>query len=163
MPKSGRTRWLVILGILSACASTPVMTSRQSEECTLATPLIEGIPGSPGHLIASELNPNGASELATLMRRFVSDWQTARAQLKTSTPTPALLPTHRAIRCSWPTDSADRNLIFDEFAVLYLNAVRRFDEAPSASSYDNALSACQACHQASCGGPLELIESLRGL
>lgn len=147
-------RWLVVLLALAACSkkAEPVVA-----ECTLATPLVPGIPGSPGHLIASERNPNGASELATLMRRFVDDWKEARATMKVA----PRWPVHRQMRCAWPTDVADRNQAFDALAVRYLDAVKAYDARPARDTYSGVIDGCVACHEVTCGGPLEIIEQLR--
>lgn len=137
----------------------------QVDDCTLDTRLVPGIPGSPGHLMPSERNPNGASELATLMRSFVDDWRAARVALDVDGGVaPALaakFPTHRKLRCAWPTDAADRNPTFDGFAKNYLSAVKAFDAKPSRETYEGVLDGCKACHEVSCGGPLEVIEGLR--
>jgi cytochrome c553 len=120
-----------------------------------------GIPGSPGNLIPSDINPNGASELATLMRTFVADWKDTKAKLEAAQPVTAKLPVHRRIRCSWPTAKEDRDAKFDALAVAYLEHVKAFDAAPSRERFDGVISACAACHEATCGGPLDLINSLR--
>ncbi|MFT3713269.1 MAG: hypothetical protein QM817_36905 [Archangium sp.] len=133
------------------------------DDCTFETKLVAGIPGSPGHLIPSERNPNGASELATLMRTFVDDWRSAKTTLESDAGVAvgAKFPTHRKLRCSWPTDAADRNVTFDGFAKNYLAAVKAFDAQPGREKYEGVLDACKACHEVSCGGPLEVIEGLR--
>ena len=150
--------------LLFACPrSAPIAVDAgpPPDECTLATKLVPGIPGSPGRLIASERNPNGASELATLMRTFVDDWKDARVKLEADAGFTARLPTHRKIRCTWPTDAADRNPTFDGYAVGYLEKVKAFDARPSRETYEGVLDGCKACHEVSCGGPLEVIEGLR--
>lgn len=133
------------------------------DDCTFETALVPGVPGSPGHLIASERNPNGASELATLMRTFVADWRAARVTLEqdAGVAVAAKFPVHRRIRCSWPTDPGDRNPTFDSFAKNYVSAVKAFDAQPGRERYEGVLDACKACHEVSCGGPLEVIEGLR--
>lgn len=162
-----RTLLLSAALVLSACPKPaappppPPPPAAPVDDCTFETKLVEGVPGSPGHLIASERNPNGASELATLMRRFVDDWKAARIALEADAGVPAYLPAHRRIRCSWPTDAADRNVTFDGYAQNYVKAVKAFDAAPSRATYEGALDACKACHEVSCGGPLEVIEGLR--
>lgn len=164
--------WLSLSLALAVCgctrASSPTdagvaaAPAALADDCTLETKLVPGIPGSPGHLIASERNPNGASELATLMRTFVDDWRAARVTLERDAGTvSAKFPTHRKLRCSWPTDPGDRNPTFDGFAKNYLAAVKAFDAQPGREKYEGVLDACKACHEVSCGGPLEVIEGLR--
>lgn len=145
----------------SACATRP--PAPVAEDCTYETPLTPGVPGSPGHLVPSDINPNGASELAVRMRGMVADWRTAREALQAGKPVPGLplLPNHRRIRCSWPTAAEDRNPAYDGMAQAYLAQVRAFDEAPSVKTFNGALTGCAACHEATCGGPLAVIEGLR--
>lgn len=160
---------LVALVCTVACTKQPASTSAVDagvpaaliDDCTFETKLVAGIPGSPGHLIPSERNPNGASELATLMRTFVDDWRAARVALEADAGVGPKFATHRKIRCAWPTDAADRNPTFDGFAKNYLSAVKAFDAQPGREKYEGVLDACKACHEVSCGGPLEVIEGLR--
>ena len=149
--------------MLLACprAAVPLDAGPAPDDCTLATVLRPGIPGSPGHLIASHINPNGASELAVLMRTFVDDWKAARVKLGADAGVAALLPNQRKLRCSWPTAADDRNPTFDGFALSYLGRVKAFDARPTRETYEGVLDGCKACHEVSCGGPLEVIEGLR--
>lgn len=156
---------LIASGLLAqACSSAaPSVAPTEEETCTLETPLLPGVPGSPGNLIPSEINPNGASELADLMRRMEADLLAARAALETGAPLPALHPTHRRIRCAWPTDLSDRNATFDTMAQLYLRAVKRFDASGAAErreAYDAVVTGCIACHENSCPGPIPAIQRL---
>jgi cytochrome c553 len=157
---------LFLLGCPARPAATPpppaTAQAPVEADCTLATPLVPGVPGSPGHLITSDLNPNGASELATLMRTMVADWRAAKATIERGeTPTAKHHAVHRKLRCAWPTDPGDRNATFDGMAVTYLTAVKAYDAAPTRETYGAVISACAACHEVTCGGPLELIEGLR--
>lgn len=154
-------RALVVLLLVSACTRSAPVVDAGEPECTLTTPLRKGVPGSPGHLLASARNPNGASELATLMRRFVDDWTATREALRAGQAVEgARWPVHRHMRCAWPTALEDRNETFDGLAVRYLAEVKRFDEAPSRERYEAVIAACAACHEVTCGGPLAVIETL---
>lgn len=130
-------------------------------DCNLQTVLDPDKPGSPGHLIESPRNPNGDSELAVLMRRFVDDLKEARIQVQGGGAVPKLFPLHRTMRCAWPTRPEDRNEGFDARAIAYLGAVREFDAEPSKATYNAIVGNCVACHQVSCGGVIEFIETLR--
>jgi hypothetical protein len=130
-------------------------------DCSLTTPLVPGVPGSPGHLIPSERNPNGDSELAALMRRMQSEVETARGMvMKGEVPAP-MYAGHRRIRCSWPTEAKDRDEGFDALAVNYLSAMKKLD-APGdkKAAFAGVVGACRACHERSCPGPLTAIEKL---
>jgi hypothetical protein len=131
------------------------------DDCTLATPLVPGIPGSPGNLIQTPRNPNGASELAMLMRQFVDDLDEVRADAMAGRKPKPLFATHRKMRCSWHTDPAERNQRFDTFAQSYLAAVRQFDAEPTRQNYNAIVNGCVHCHSQSCGGPLDFIDTKR--
>ena len=111
----------------------------------------------------SEINPNGASELAALMRRFVADLREARAAIEHGRRSAALWARHRMMRCAWPTAPSDRDQTFDAQALVYLGQVRSLDENPkeAKAAYRAVLAGCRACHEARCPGPLEVIESLQ--
>lgn len=130
-------------------------------EVSLATPLVPGIPGSPGHLIVSERNPNGDSELSHLMRLFVDDLQAARATIEAGGKPPELYHKHRRIRAAWPSKADERNEAFDMRAQGYLAAVRAFDAAHTADTFNAIIASCIACHSVSCGGPIDFIDGMK--
>ncbi|MBS1149491.1 MAG: hypothetical protein H6Q89_1189 [Myxococcaceae bacterium] len=132
------------------------------DDCTLQTELKPGIPGSPGHLLPSEINMNGASELAMLMRVMKADLEAARTALDNGEPIGPMHARHRKIRCSWPTALEDRNPTFEANAISYLLLVRAFDAKPAEprAAYEGVVSGCLACHATSCPGPIQAIETL---
>lgn len=153
-----------------APAPTPLATTPgllplpPDAECTLETPLVPGVPGSPGHLIASTIHPAGASELATLMRVMLDDVDRRRQQLLGATDG-ARVPmhdVHRRMRCAWTTEGHARDAAFDAFAQAYLGAVRRLDAAPEdPAAFDAVVTGCRLCHEQKCRGPIGRIEKLR--
>lgn len=130
-------------------------------EVSLATPLVPGIPGSPGHLIVSDRNPNGDSELSHLMRLFVDDLRAARTTIEAGGKPPELYHKHRRIRAAWPSKADERNEAFDMRAQGYLAAVRAFDAAHTAETYNAIIASCIACHSVSCGGPIDFIDGMK--
>lgn len=131
--------------------------------CTLETPLVPGVPGSPGHLIPSSINPNGASELADLMRTMQTDLTAAREAILKGASVGPLLSRFRKIRCSWPTSATDRDAAFDARAQSYLAAVQALEQAPppeSKAAYRRVLDGCRSCHEQNCAGALKAIDSL---
>lgn len=161
-------RYIVILASLSLSAgaqapATPThATAKGVDDCTLETPLRPGVPGSPGHLIPSKVNPNGASELAALMRRMQGDLTAAREAVQHGQSVEPMLQHHRRIRCSWPTSADTRNKAFDQMAIAYLAQVAAFDAAKTdhLGAFNRIVGACKACHANTCGGPLVAIEAL---
>lgn len=125
--------------------------------CDLSTPLVPGVPGSPGHMIPVPRNPNGASELSMLMRAFVEDLNEARTRMEAGQPVKKLYAGHRKIRCAWPTKLDERNEAFDQRAVAYLGFVQAFDANPSKDTYNAIIASCISCHAQSCGGPIDYI------
>lgn len=130
----------------------------------MQTPLVPGVPGSPGHRIASARNPNGDSELSALMRTMQEALKQARDSVARGQKVGPFAERFRKIRCAWPTDPTDRNAQFDAQAQVYLNAVHALDAADGAQvgpAFDRVLSACRACHESSCSGAIVAIEALR--
>ena len=170
-------RALTTLCILSACGTSPIAprptaptASPASPEpppqaaCTLETPLVPGVPGSPGHLIPSDINPNGASELALLMRVMQRDLATARDAIIAGASVPSMSTAHAKMRCAWPTEPGDRNASYDALAQAYVGAVQALEAAPAESqraAHDRVLDTCVACHQTTCLGPIPAIQALR--
>jgi hypothetical protein len=147
--------------LLGSCSTEPpAATAAADDDCTLSTPLVPGIPGSPGHLIRSARNPNGDSELSHLMRRFVDDLAAARASLEAGEPVPKLFPSHRRMRCAWHTRPEERDATYDGMAQAYLAAVQAYDAGPRRGTYNAVVQGCIACHSVSCGGPLEMIQAM---
>lgn len=133
------------------------------ERCTFETPLEPGIPGSPGHLIPSDRNPNGLSELAQLMRVMNDDMVALRERVLAGEPVGPLPEHHYGMRCAWPTDQKARNRAYDGMAVHYLGRLEAM-HAPGAdpqASYEALVDACVTCHQARCPGPVAAILELR--
>lgn len=154
----GRSTTTVIPGPAPAAFVSPL---GDDSDCNLATPLTAGIPGSPGHLIPSPRNPNGDSELAVLMRRFVDDVRNARALVEAGQPVPKMFDAHRRMRCSWLTKPEERDARFDTMAQSYLVAVKAFDAAPAKDTYNGVVAGCIACHSQSCGGPLDFLDTMK--
>lgn len=162
---------LVAVVLATACskptaeAATPpaVQASAAAEDadCNLSTPLVPGIPGSPGHLIKSARNPNGDSQLSVLMRQFVDDLREVQPLVAAGKPVKKLYASHRTMRCSWPTKPEERNQDFDTRAQGYLASVRAFDAQPGKATYNAIIDGCIHCHSQSCGGPLDFIDGMK--
>ena len=161
---------VLLLG--AACTRTPAAVNRPLPDaaepapgaCTLATPLVAGIPGSPGHLMPSTRNPNGQSELSGVMRTMQADLAAARTAITGQAPLVPMRARHEKLRCAWPTNPSDRDAQFDANARVYLDAVAALESAAPASrapAFDGVLNACKACHELTCSGAIVAIEALR--
>lgn len=139
----------------------PAKDPYDDSDCNLQTVLDPSKPGAPGHLIESPRNPNGDSELAVLMRTFVEQLKENRLRVKNGESVEKLWPSHRTMRCAWPTNPKERNDGYDGRSQSYLATVRAFDEAPAKETYNAVVNACIQCHQINCGGVISFIETLR--
>jgi len=147
--------------VTSPAAATQTTTAAPDDDCTLATKLVAGVPGSPGNLIKSARNPNGDSELAVLMRQFVDDMREARSLLEAGEAVKPLYPTYRNMRCAWMSKPDERNENYDSRAVAYLGLVKAYDASPNQATYNGIIAGCISCHSQSCGGPLDFIDSMK--
>lgn len=142
-------------------SAAPSSAQAADSDCDFTTPLVPGIPGSPGNLIVSPRNPNGDSELSHLMRIFVEDLQGARARLRSGAAVEPLREKHKKMRCAWTSLPEQRNETYDALARSYLADVAAFDAAPARETYNAIVQSCVACHSVTCGGPIDSIEALR--
>jgi len=136
--------------------------SSSASSCTLETPLKPGIPGSPSNPIKSDINPNGDSELAHLMRKMLKDLQDIRPLVLSQKPVKTSIQGHERIRCTWPSDSDIRGPLFGSLSDTYLSTLEIFGThpIPSIDSYNGVVAGCLGCHSNFCPGPIHLIQSL---
>ena len=140
---------------------TPVKEPK--EVCTWETPLVEGIPGSPGNPIPSKVNPNGDSELASMMRQMMSDMELIRADAMNGAFSTSIPNSHAKLRCAWPTDASMRSETYDAMAIGYMDAFDKLAarEGDARARYGAVITACLNCHATACPGPTVAIEKLR--
>lgn len=128
-------------------------------------PLQEGVPGSPGHLIANPRNPNGDTEMAALMRDMQAHAKHARDALVHDRPLGQMPSDQLRLFSSWPSDPSVRSPLFEDLARGYLLNLHTLHQSTSPHDarrrYDALLDGCVSCHQQWCQGPLEAIEALR--
>ncbi len=162
-----RARGALLLAALAVACSKPASAPADAAPlpaCTLETALVPGVPGSPGHLLPSDRNPNGMSELAAVMRTMQADLEAARGAIARGAPLAEMSSRHRKIRCAWPTEPGERNAAFDAGAQAYLATVAALEKAPPAgraAAFDATLDGCRGCHERVCSGVLAAIEALR--
>lgn len=155
---------LLVLALTSACSrSTPNKPPVEEEPaCSIHSPLTPGVPGSPGHLVKSERNPNGDSELAVLMRKMLSDLQNLRVDVLAKRPPSSFPDNHHRMACVWPSEEAIRSPLFAGLAKNYLGPLNHLkkQEIPSSDSFNSVVAGCLSCHRNFCPGPIHLIENL---
>lgn len=160
-------QWGLVLGLLSivplgACKGATASPIPRSA-CHASTPLIAGVPGSPGHLVKDSTNPNGTSELALLMREMLANLKVVRSEIEQETSQIALKDDYYRIRCAWPTELSTRNERFDSLGQVMIQTYDQLLEAPlqeRKTRYDNVIRSCVACHSQTCRGTLPALKSL---
>jgi len=137
--------------------------AKPKETCTAETPLVEGIPGSPGNPIPSKVNPNGDSELASMMRAMMSDMELIRRDAMNGVFPENIPNSHAKLRCAWPTDASMRSGAYDAMAIGYIDAFDKLAsrEGDARQRYSAVVTACLNCHATACPGPTVAIEKLR--
>ena len=169
MTTQTRFTTFTIGALLGLCSCQPtdsgdrsIDAGEASANCTLETPLKPGVPGSPGNMIPSAINPNGHSELAHLMRGMQADMDKIRERILGGQGAGAVSPSHRKIRCAWPTEESMRNKEFDLKAQSYQSAVDALErtKADHRGFYNAVISQCISCHNTSCPGPITAINKL---
>lgn len=128
-------------------------------DCSHQTTLTPGIPGSPSNLIKLPNRDPGVSELAALMRNIYNALVAQKAALETNQPLPALTDFTRA-SCAWPTDPNTRTAQFDGFSHVMNETLTQHASKQTATSYNQVITTCLACHQHYCPGPVAAIQDL---
>jgi len=133
------------------------------EVCGESPSLKPGVPGSPGNLIESRINPNGQSELAHAMRVMLKELMENRDRLtKGEKASSASIAIHGKIRCAWPTVESMRGGAYEPMARQYLGEVVRYNSSVKGKAEHNRLvDACITCHKHTCDGPTIAIDAAR--
>ena len=145
---------------VASAGALPPASPEVPVDCTHRTTLKAGIPGSPGHLIETSYNPNGASELSVLMREML-DAMKERREVLMAGGVPKPFPDYTKMKCSWPTVPSDRSAKYDAMADNMLGAIEGFNKDTTKSdAYQEIVRACVSCHQNTCPGPIRAIRPL---
>ena len=110
-----------------------------------------------------QLNPNGDSELALLMRDMYTDGMLTKQQILDGTP-PEVHVKYHQIHTAKPTEpekTADPD--YTTYATLYEASVKSLlesDKEHRVESYHFMINACMNCHKSICPGPTVRIKHL---
>jgi hypothetical protein len=111
----------------------------------------------------TDLNPNGDSELALLMRAMTAHTD-SNATLLRAGSLPINYPDLKKILTATPTDSSLDRTVFNGFAGSYLQAIDAFNAASTSEkikAHNQILQNCQSCHEQFCRGPLKKIAKMK--
>ena len=112
----------------------------------------------------SSRNPNGESELSTLMRKMQDNSLELRALVEKAELPKNLPKEFAAIYTAKPTDADTKHESFNRFAANYLSnleAVYESDQSNFKRNYNQLVNACESCHMEHCPGPLKAIAKLK--
>jgi hypothetical protein len=108
-------------------------------------------------------NPNGSSELASLMRdmqQYTSDAR--KAVLANQVPAPYPKEFEK-LHTAKLTKGMSKSEFYDSFADIYIANVKSYSTSvpkDRISAYNNMVSSCVACHSQHCPGPTPMIKKL---
>ncbi|MEP7265763.1 MAG: hypothetical protein ABI772_14760 [Bacteroidota bacterium] len=112
---------------------------------------------------SNDLNPNGDSELALLMRDMTAHLESEK-KLVESGAEPSHLPEEfDKILTATPSDSKQRGEHFQDFAKMYLDALTAYHNSTKENhsfAYNNLVKSCISCHENECPGPIKRIQKL---
>jgi hypothetical protein len=110
-----------------------------------------------------DLNPNGSSELALLMRKMASHLAANRDALKAGKAF-IIPPTEIAnLLTAQKTDETLDTTIFNAYARIYQQKTKELISAPDSlkiEKHNNLVSTCRDCHSSFCPGPMVVINQL---
>lgn len=113
---------------------------------------------------SNDVNPNGSSELALLMRDMHDAAVAAKAEIEKG-QTPDIQIDFSSLTTAEPTKP--QMIAYDEFeplAASYIASMQALaqaeDSTQAAQAYTTVVNTCMSCHQVSCKGPIPRIRKL---
>lgn len=103
------------------------------------------------------------SEMALLMNEMYDYNERIKQQIIDGTLSEGYSEKFDNIHSAVLTDDSDRDLNFEAFSKLFLEAQKKIFEAPQDElvlRYNNAINACISCHNVKCHGPIPRIKKL---
>lgn len=113
-------------------------------------------------LAPSGRNPNGASELAQLMRTMEAQTVTWKREITENEARLSPVPdVYATLKTAIPTEPEMKNENFDGFAddfINYSNALVKAPKAGRETAFDSMVGGCMNCHAQMCPGPVKRIK-----
>ena len=103
------------------------------------------------------------SEMAELMNEMYAFNESIKQQILDGALSTTYPEKFNNIHSAILTDNSDRDLRFESFSKLFLEAQKQIFEAPQEeliTRYNNAINACISCHNVKCVGPIPRIKKL---
>lgn len=103
------------------------------------------------------------SEMALLMNEMYAFNESIKQQIIDGTLSTSYPQKFDNIHSAVLTDNSDRDLNFESFSKLFLEAQKQIFESPKeelVTRYNNTINACISCHNVKCVGPIPRIKKL---
>jgi hypothetical protein len=117
----------------------------------------------PDAPIQKDINPNGSSELALLMRHMFDDGMQMRADIMEGKKATTAID-HAKIHTAAATQPEETETpTYKTFAAAYEAAVGDLNAAPAGEQrgpYTHVVNTCIQCHQSFCTGPIRKIRKM---
>lgn len=110
-----------------------------------------------------DINPNGASELALLMREMAKHANNNHDLILAGKPIIAAPEGISKLKTAEKTDKNLDNELFNGLADVYLQRLKELQEAPDSlkiTAHNNLVTSCSDCHSNFCPGPIKLINKM---
>ncbi|MCG9911933.1 MAG: hypothetical protein MH137_11590 [Flavobacteriales bacterium] len=112
-------------------------------------------------LAPSDRNPNGASELASLMRVMEEQTEIWKKEILENTPALSPVPeSFSTLKTASVTDADMKNENFDGFAddfISYANTLVASKPEDRKTAFNSLVGGCMTCHTQMCPGPIKRI------
>lgn len=112
---------------------------------------------------SNDLNPNGDSELALLMREMTAHLESEKKLMESGAEPGAMPEGFNKILTATPSDAKQKSEHFDGFAKMYLEALNAYHNSTKENhkfAYNNLVKSCISCHENECPGPIKRIQKL---
>lgn len=110
-----------------------------------------------------QLNPNGDSELALLMRKMYDDALAAKQRVQNGSTASVSVEAEKILTAKATEPEKVALPAFGQFAQAYLASVKSLENVSPAESpahFTGMVNACMNCHEALCPGPMRRIKNL---
>jgi hypothetical protein len=111
----------------------------------------------------TDVNPNGSSELALLMREMQKYTVASKKDIKEGKDPLPYPESFDKIYTAKISEKSHKSDFYKQFADLYIASVKSYATSSAAirmETYNNMVSACLACHSQHCPGPVPAIRKL---
>lgn len=100
------------------------------------------------------------SEMAALMEQMYAENAQVKKKLENGEKVGDFPEYYNKIFSSKFTDETDNDAFFKTQAKAYIDAQKAFYNLPSKETFNKGVTACIACHEQKCGGPIVRIKKL---